>query len=91
MRLVLIACGVLVAATALSAQPASAGEYFLWQNGPWCANYSAAGGFTNCNFYTFEQCLESVRGVGGFCVRNTMYVPREDEPHGRRHRHRREW
>ena len=47
------------------------------QNYPWCAQYSgrALGGATNCDFVSFAQCLATVSGIGGFCVRNTMYQP----------------
>jgi hypothetical protein len=31
----------------------------------WCANY--VNGTTNCGFYTFQQCLAAVSGVGGSC------------------------
>ena len=45
------------------------------QNYPWCADYSGKGG-TNCGFSTFQQCQENVRGIGGFCNRNTQYQSR---------------
>jgi hypothetical protein len=47
------------------------------QNYPWCAQYSgrALGGATNCGFVSFAQCMATVSGIGGFCVRNTMYQP----------------
>ncbi len=46
------------------------------QNYPWCAYYSGGeDGGTNCGFTTFQQCLDTVRGIGGFCDRNTQYVP----------------
>jgi len=46
-------------------------------NYPWCAQYSggSAGGGTNCGFTTYEQCAATVFGIGGFCNRNTQYVP----------------
>jgi hypothetical protein len=31
----------------------------------WCANYN--NGSSNCGFYTFQQCLAAVSGVGGSC------------------------
>ena len=34
----------------------------------WCAAYR--NGSTNCGFYTHEQCLAALSGVGGFCNRN---------------------
>ena len=39
---------------------------------PWCAQYSGGGqgGGTNCGFYSFEQCQQTVRGIGGFCSLN---------------------
>ena len=47
------------------------------QNYPWCAYYSGGddGGGTNCGFTTFQQCMDTVRGIGGFCDRNTTYQP----------------
>jgi len=70
MRLVLSTMGILVA-TAGFVTPATA------QNYPWCAYYgsSMGGGGTNCGFTTFQQCLTTVSGIGGFCDRNTQYVP----------------
>jgi hypothetical protein len=35
---------------------------------PWCSTY----GGMSCGYDTFEQCLVSIRGVGGSCIRNTM-------------------
>jgi hypothetical protein len=63
------------------------------QNYPWCAYYTAGeggGGGTNCGFTTFEQCMATVSGIGGFCDRNTQYVPPAGSSPGplhRRHRH----
>jgi len=46
------------------------------QNYPWCAQYSGrGGGARNCGFTTFDQCMATVSGIGGICVRNTQYVP----------------
>ena len=46
-------------------------------NYPWCAQYSGGGngGGTNCGFTTYEQRTATVSGIGGFCNRNTTYVP----------------
>jgi hypothetical protein len=38
--------------------------------GTWCARYSIQGGGNNCGFYSFQQCMAAVSGVGGFCQRN---------------------
>ncbi|HKA73726.1 MAG TPA: DUF3551 domain-containing protein [Xanthobacteraceae bacterium] len=43
------------------------------QNYPWCAQYTTRGGARNCGFVSWQQCMATVSGVGGFCVRNYMY------------------
>jgi hypothetical protein len=62
---------------ALCAGLVGAGRSAEAQNYPWCAYYSAGDdtGGTNCGFTTFQQCLDTVRGIGGFCDRNTQYQP----------------
>lgn len=46
------------------------------QNYPWCAQYSGnMGGSMNCGFVSFDQCMETVRGMGGFCIVNNTYQP----------------
>jgi hypothetical protein len=52
---------------------------------PWCAQYSGRGGATNCGFYSFEQCMQTVHGIGGFCNRNPFEAygyqqPRQQRP-----------
>ncbi|MBO0716041.1 MAG: DUF3551 domain-containing protein [Rhizobiales bacterium] len=66
MKAALCLLGVLVT-TIVIAMPARA-------DGPWCAFYDALYA-TNCGFHTYEQCLATVSGAGGYCEANTMYVP----------------
>jgi len=58
------------------------------QNYPWCAQYAKgddAG--LNCGFISFEQCLATVRGVGGFCIQNNTYeAPPASYASPKRHR-----
>ena len=69
MRLSLFILGVFVA-VACAEGPAEA------QNYPWCAYYNFQhGGATNCGWVTFEQCLATVRGIGGSCGPNPIYQP----------------
>ena len=49
---------------------AKAAEY------PWCAQYDGNGAGRNCGFTSFNQCMATVRGIGGFCERNEFYQPR---------------
>jgi len=52
---------VLLAAAAATGAPAQA------QNYPWCAHYDlGADEALNCGFVSFEQCMATVRGSGGF-------------------------
>jgi hypothetical protein len=45
-----------------------------------CAYYY--DGSTNCGFYTFQQCLASVHGVGGSCSQNAAYGYRPGSAYG---------
>jgi Protein of unknown function (DUF3551) len=58
---------------------------------PWCANYSGGadgGGGSNCGFISYEQCKETIWGMGGFCDPNPFYKgppPRPTrQPHKRK-------
>jgi tetratricopeptide (TPR) repeat protein len=61
---------------AVLASPAAAAEP------AWCAAYR--NGSNNCGFYTYEQCMAAVSGVGGFCNRNPDAAP--ERPAARRER-----
>ena len=65
----LLSALVIFVGTAAIGTPAQA------QNYPWCAQYSGDGGATNCGFTTLEQCMATVSGIGGFCMRNPQYQP----------------
>jgi len=45
------------------------------QNYPWCIIYGTGFGGKNCGFVSFEQCLATVTGIGGFCMENNTYQP----------------
>jgi hypothetical protein len=36
--------------------------------GSWCASYDEGG--TVCGFYSHQQCVDDVRGIGGICRPN---------------------
>ena len=53
--------------------PTSAEVYY-----PWCAQYGSGRngiGATVCSFITFDQCMATVRGTGGFCSNNWDLPP----------------
>jgi hypothetical protein len=68
MRLLLFIVGICVGILAIEHRAEA-------QNYPWCAYYDGSFGGTNCGFTTFQQCLDTVSGIGGFCERNTLYQP----------------
>jgi Protein of unknown function (DUF3551) len=69
MRLLLFILGIGVALVAI-------GDRAEAQNYPWCAYYDGGmGGGTNCGFTTFQQCMDTISGIGGICQPNTQYVP----------------
>lgn len=70
MRFLLFVLGILFVTTVIVTRANA-------QNYPWCAYYSGGqgGGGTNCGFTTFQQCMATVSGIGGFCNQNTQYVP----------------
>lgn len=35
----------------------------------WCAVYDVST--RNCGFHSYQQCLETIRGIGGYCTPNT--------------------
>jgi len=66
---ILAALAVIAATTLGVTQEAGAqGRYY-----PWCARYS--GYSIVCGFDTFQQCLATTSGVGGFCQQNVMPPP----------------
>ena len=44
-------------------------------------------GARNCGFVSCEQCMETVRGMGGFCDRNLFYTGPEERPVRRSRKH----
>lgn len=51
----------------------------------WCAQYGPPGG-ENCGFLTYQQCRETISGMGGFCVPNPFYTGPAHRPDRIRHR-----
>jgi hypothetical protein len=70
MRFLLFILGICVSTIGI-------GTHAEAQNYPWCAIYSGGmgGGGTNCGFTTFQQCMDTARGLGSFCQPNTQYHP----------------
>jgi hypothetical protein len=67
MRTILLAAAIAGAACIMNTTQAEA------QYAAWCSEYTRGGG-TNCGFYTFEQCLANISGIGGRCYPNPHVV-----------------
>jgi Protein of unknown function (DUF3551) len=61
-----LAFGIAIGVAGLSGQAQA-------QNYPWCAVYDVGDAAYNCGFVSFEQCMATVRGIGGSCMVNTAY------------------
>ena len=57
-----IGCHAIAIAVLVAIAPSSA------QSALWCAAYRNGG--NNCGFNSFEQCMATVSGIGGFCNRS---------------------
>ena len=69
------------AATSAVPPPAKAAEYL------WCAQYGTwGGGGRNCGFVSYQQCMATISGIGGSCIRSPYY--RGPEPRGERRTYR---
>jgi hypothetical protein len=80
MRLLLLILGICVGIACFE-KPAEA------QNYPWCLIYGTDFGGKNCGFTTFQQCQDTVSGIGGFCMQNNTYeAPQLLGPRARRTR-----
>ena len=61
------------------------GIHFLMTRIHWCAVYGGrSGGASNCGFLTWQQCVATVSGIGGFCERNQFYNPRGGPTSGKK-------
>jgi hypothetical protein len=68
-----LALGVMSAAVAVDGRRPAHAE---WASPyAWCAQMGGrrGGGGNDCSFHTFQQCLDTIRGVGGRCFENPHY------------------
>jgi len=78
----LISCFVFLVAASCYAPAAHADPY------KWCAVYGGRdGGARNCGFVSFEQCMATLSGMGGFCQENPFYTGPEERPARRSRKH----
>ena len=65
-------CAALMLAAAMMIQPHAAHAAPYW---PWCSQYGRPSFAHACAFSSREQCMETVRGIGGYCYTNPYPPP----------------
>jgi hypothetical protein len=71
-------------AAAVSGEAASAQSPTSY---PWCARiYQKDGAGTSCYFTSYQQCMTTLSGIGGYCYQSPYYhpAPAIAPPHRRR-------
>ena len=66
MRTTALVTVMIVANLSLAVAPSFAAKVY-----PWCTRYSSTAG--ECSFDTFQQCLDTLSGIGGGCTSNPSY------------------
>ncbi len=51
---------------------------------PWCSVRADHWGTMTCYFATYQQCMDTISGIGGYCIRSPYY--RGPQPRRSRHR-----
>jgi uncharacterized protein DUF3551 len=74
----------LTLAAAVLIQPGAGQAAPYW---PWCSQYDNKSGAHSCAFSSWEQCMDTVRGIGGYCYANPYGPPPATVQSLRRHRH----
>jgi hypothetical protein len=64
---------LLVCVSTHVADPASAQSAYSY---PWCGKSRLEeGGATSCYFASYQQCMTTLSGIGGYCYRSPYYHP----------------
>jgi len=70
MARLMFAASTLVAAMMIQPRSADAAPYW-----PWCSQYDQSPFTHACAFSSWEQCMQTVRGIGGYCYTNPYPPP----------------
>jgi uncharacterized protein DUF3551 len=71
MRLPIFLLFLVAAALFGDIQSASAQSAYSY---PWCSRYfKRGGGGMSCYYTSYEQCMATVSGIGGYCFQSPFY------------------
>ena len=59
-----------LAAIIFANAPAAAQSAYSY---PWCARYPARLGAMSCYFASYQQCMTTLSGIGGYCFQSPYY------------------
>ena len=54
---------------------------------PWCALRDGKAGGQSCYYTSYEQCMATLSGIGGTCIRSPYYNGPEPRQHRRYERY----
>jgi len=70
----------LIVASALAADAGHAQESFFNERSCTRSTGGDLSGPMDCSFWTWQQCIESARGLGRFCLENSFWRGPRQEP-----------
>jgi hypothetical protein len=70
MRLVHLPLMIAGAALLAATQPSRAQSAYDY---PWCALYTNRSGAQACYYTSYQQCMATMRGIGGTCIESPYY------------------
>jgi len=92
-RILIIAIFVIAGAFLAETRTSNAQSAYSY---PWCAVYAGddnqGGGAMSCYYTSWQQCMTTMFGIGGWCVESPYYHARSTQPQPRasvKPRHRR--
>jgi hypothetical protein len=83
MRLTILSLLLIAAALLGEVDAASAQSPYSY---PWCARYYKEGSPTSCYFTSYQQCMTTLSGIGGYCYESPYYHAAPTNAPARRHR-----
>jgi hypothetical protein len=83
MRLTILSLFLIAAALLGEVDAASAQSPYSY---PWCARYYKEGSPTSCYFTSYQQCMTTLSGIGGYCYESPYYHAAPTNAPARSHR-----
>jgi hypothetical protein len=66
-------CAAVAVAAIVAGPSAPRAQYGSYA--PWCAQFRNATGVRQCTYPSYEICMETLSGIGGYCFQNPAGPP----------------